>query len=317
MGVAGMANNGGCVAWVGCWSEGMRASRFVSASLGMWVGVVSWGQVAPPPPGPPPPTPEFVPPPPPPPTPTAPVEIRTPDPDPAFESLVEREADGSLRRIVDMSVEEAALSRNTRIRTEEQRAQVEAYLMERRARLEKVVIENLDLLARIDDGELETIDFANRDETARARAIVEPLYVKPSAVLELKARGVIDDLTARFNTQTIEREYRAALLEEEKRRAGDDNNAQAKVMFRALMRQGYDEAMVTRRRLLLEAADRIETVARGASGELGSALASARSKLAGLSDRDAQYRVMLDTLRSLPIERQRELLRRVIETRGG
>jgi hypothetical protein len=245
------------------------------------------------------------------------VEVRPADPDPAFESLVERNADGSLRRITDETVEEAALRRNTRIRTEEQRAQIESYLAERRARLEKVVIENLDLLARVDDGELDAINFANRDETARARAIVEPLYVKPSAVMELKARGVIDDLTARFNTQTIEREYRAALLEEERARAGDDPTAQAKVMFRALMRQGYDEAMVTRRRLLLEAADRIEAVSRGLSGESAAALASARAKLAGVSDRDAQYRIMLDTLRSLPVEQQKQLLRRVIESRGG
>ncbi|MBM4108908.1 MAG: hypothetical protein FJ255_08900 [Phycisphaerae bacterium] len=243
------------------------------------------------------------------------VEVKPVEPDPAFESLVEREGDGRLKRITDRTVEEAALARNTRIKTEEQRAQIQAYLAERRERLEKVVIDNLDLLARIDGGELDNINFANRDETSLARALVEPLYVRPSAVLELKSRGVIDDPTARFNTQTIEREYRAAVLEDEKKQAGPDSGEQSKVMFRALMRQGYDEAMVTRRRLLLEAADRIDKVSQGLSGELATAVAAARGKLNGLSDREAQFGVILEMLRALPLEQQKQLLQRVVESR--
>lgn len=294
----------------------MRTACVLSAGLLMGLAGTAWAQVAPPPPGPLPVEPEFVPPPPPPPpSPVQPVEVKPVEPDPAYESLVERNADGSLKRIVDVTLEEAALARNTRIKTEEQREQVQAYLAERRGRLEKVVIENLDLIARIDKGELDSINFANRDETSRARALVEPLYLRPSAVIDLKTRGVIDDLAARFNTQTIEREYRAALLDDEKKQAGSDSIEQSKVMFRALMRQGYDEAMVTRRRLLLEAADRIDAVAKGLSGDAATALSGARAKLTGLSDRDAQFKVMLAALGSLPIEQQKQVLQNVVESR--
>lgn len=272
------------------------------------------GQVAPPPGPAPAPTPAFDPPPPAPPEPQfEPVEVKPVEPDPAYEPIVRRDDAGKLIPIVDRSVEEAALEANTRIKTQEQRDQVSAFLAERRARAERVLIDNLDVVAKIDAGELDNLDIGNKEQMAKAQAIATAVYMKRAAAVELRDNGVIDDPTLRFNRK-IEAEYRSAINAQMLESVGQDQTARARAQLGALMRQGSEEVMIARRRLLLEAAERLDAVASGLSGEASGKLSALRGSLP--ADAEARHQALLGVVRGLSLEDQKAFFEKVISTRG-
>jgi hypothetical protein len=272
------------------------------------------GQVAPPPGPAPAPTPSFDPPPPAPPEPQfEPVEVKPAEPDPAYDPIVKRDAAGALIPIVDRSVEEAALAANTRIKTDEQRAQVEEFLAERRRRAERVLIENLDVVAKIDAGGLDSLDMGNKEQMGQAQAIANAVYLRKSAAAELRDTGVIDDPTLRFNNKIVS-EYRTAANEEMLKAIGDDATARARAQFAALMRQGSEEVMLARRRLLLEAADRMDLVLAGLPGDAVSKLGSLKGALP--ADPQQRYTTLRDAVKALPTEAQKAFFEKVLATRG-
>jgi len=174
---------------------------------------VAEGQVAPPPPPAPPRTPEYVPPPPPPvlppsERPTRNPRLERPAPDPVdtmpFESLIQRDADGRVLPLAE-PLELAAL-RKCALVSEDDWANLNIALAERRARVNKSVVDNLDLVLGIEGGLIETVDVMKLEQLKSVSESVRALTPQP-LLDELQKRQLLNAQQLKL-TRRIADEYR-------------------------------------------------------------------------------------------------------------
>ncbi len=145
----------------------------------------------PPPPAPPPTTPPPV---------TPKRAVKEPIPDLPWKEW-ERESSGAVLPIGE-PLELAALRRNPYV-APEMMSKIEAYLPERLQSMRRIVIDNLDLVEKIDDGIFEKTQFMGADAKTNIGELVKvtkPLQITGMA-LDLKNKGIIDDKAMGYNSK--------------------------------------------------------------------------------------------------------------------
>lgn len=200
------------------------ASRLVGCSIALNLVLIAGtasAQIAPPPGEAPPPTPEYVPQPE---APKAPAALPTPNPAPVrrepntqvnyaedmraaetiiFDTIVKRTPDG---RIVPLSepVEYVVIRENPLLKDAPvTQARIEPVLRERRAKIENLVIENFDIMNRLEAGAIENLDLSDRARLGELSAMVKPFTELGTLNSELRRQRIIGKVPSGVSQRMI------------------------------------------------------------------------------------------------------------------
>ena len=182
---------------------------------------------------------------------------REPIPDMPFKEW-EKGASGVLVPLTE-PLELAALRRNPLV-TPDVMAKIDAFFPERRKSMERIVIENLDLVERIDQGLFEKTDFNDKASVGQVVSTTKPLTT-PSLASDLKNRQIIDDKTFGLNSR-ITTAYTKAGMPPRKEGASPDELKKATMQsMGAIYKQGFLEHLWTYNELIAAAwrADAVKT----------------------------------------------------------
>lgn len=268
-----------------------------------------------PPPAPPPPPPRAATPP----RNNRPKPVDIPLPDLAFKSLVVKDAAGKVT-ILSEPVDIAALKANPMV-TDEERAKMAAYLAERKSAFEKVVIENLEILDQIENGLLETTDWASRDSFSPVVQATKPL-MPPNApkplTVELEQRQMMNIQQKAFNAK-IAKEYRDAVaLPRPAAGASEDEvkDHQRRVIASA-MRDALDESIQTYHALMNEAAGHVTQIlpTLGLDAAVAAEATGHANTMLKASDDAAKTQAMRQLIRSLPADKRKALFEKSLAMR--
>ena len=302
----------------------MNARTLVLAAAGaLFVpGAAALAQIAPPPAEAPPPTELYKRPPVLVPKDTPPAEstgAKQDLPNLPYESLVKKDSSGKIIRLTQPATW-AACRHNPTI-TKEDWVKVEPVMTERKTECETIVVKNLDLVEKVEAGELDKMEGEPRAVIKNIREVFQPL--KPSGgnfCAKLGKDGTLTDVQSRFS-QKIESEYNSAIRAE--LRAGmkpkDDPNKIGSIdIVRFMFLETIDETLWTYRMLVDEASRSLERTlpAMNWSAETLAKIEPERKALAASADataRTAQMRALLD---KLTLQERRALLAKTIETRA-
>ncbi|MDX2148275.1 MAG: hypothetical protein SFZ23_12205 [Planctomycetota bacterium] len=274
----------------------------------------------PPPPPPPPPPGEQAPPPPP------PVE---PLPEIDYKALVKYDAQGKLIPLT-RPVYEAAIMNNPTIdeaKLEELKPIIEA----RRARYERIAIDNLDFINEIDDGlfnELNLVSGGDRTKLADLTKRLKALAGSGTLTSELKQLKVLsniqlrttDKLANEFVQANSTRKADAAKADDDEAEKSPEDEKAAKQAaaasnMRSLHYQIVEEALHARRNLVMRVAANLDSVSgkAGLAGPSAATLKSVGAKLGSLND-EQRFVAVRDAMRKLTIDEQRAVLNAAAET---
>eukprot|EP00913_Durusdinium_trenchii_P005858 g5470.t1 len=209
-------------------------------------------------------------------------------PVPRHDPLAKVGEDGYIIRLDRLS-DEVALERNPFIGASKNEG-INELRVERLARMERQVIENIDLLLELDKGLVEEIRLADIDGMQRVAQMIQPLIADPSLSHELKERGMLTRIQSEA-TNGIVRQYQSAINEELKERYADEHLDH---FMRFIMTESIKEARLAHTRLLEEGAGKIAELQASLAGAASDALQSVtnaqqlRSALAGLPLEDHQ-----------------------------
>lgn len=294
----------------------MQHTRATAAILGLMMAGMAEAQIAPAPPPAPIPTPEWAPPPPPPPPPDKVVTPAVVLPDLPYTSLVKKDASERLVRLT-LPAEWAALDQNPLIKDDkETQERIAGALAERRADFEKRVMDNLDLVQKLDEGLVEQLDLSDRKKMTEIMETTKPLVSRLPLGKDLRDRGLLSPEQEGFNKK-IEREYTKALQEQNAKEFENNKPELAAQVFKLAINQGLAESMWARRRLLLEAAPNIDSLL----GQLGLSAAE-RDRVAPIVARvkkatadDARFEAMRELTNALTVAQRRDVLTRTVAAR--
>lgn len=265
---------------------GIRSTT-LAAMCGLVLSSIAAAQfVTPPPPSNPTPENEIPKAPVPPPPPAPPTEATMPPPRPVKATKAplpdvkwkEWETTNGKAVALTEPLELAALRRNPLI-TADQLTKIEAFLPDRRRSMERVVVENLDLVERIDGGLFETANFSDRADVTKVVETTKPLQV-PSLATDLKNRQIIDDQAFGINSR-ITTAYTKLSVEPKKEGATAEEQKTATMAYmRAIYKQNFIEHLQVYHALLKQSAK-----ATGVDEKLDDAAkhAAVREKLAKMS----------------------------------
>ncbi|HZW11234.1 MAG TPA: hypothetical protein VFF69_15130 [Phycisphaerales bacterium] len=296
----------------------MGKSRMLTACL-VSAGVVipSLAQVAPPPPGKPEPTPEFRPPPPPPPR--RPVNRPVAAPPVDFEPISRRDDAGKIVRISE-PVEYVAMSHNPLIDVA-LLAKMAPYLYERRQRVESHVIENLDAIAGVEQGVIESTRMSDEENlratTGRLMALTSTPDLKQFLSLELMEDGVIPPAVGAL-TQKIMESYQKDLTTEAMAAPVEEGGASPiDQMMHAVVRMSLSEFEYFYRELMMDTADHFGAVLPelGLDAETSAKVKPLADRLAAENDLDARASLIREIFAAMPEAARERAMRLAIERR--
>lgn len=235
----------------------------------------------------PPPPPVSVPPPAPPPVRAKPVREEIPN-------LPWKEWDKDDKGVVkpiDEPLDLAALRRNPYV-SPEMMSKIEAYLPERRASMQRIIIENLDLVEKIDDVfERVNLGAGNRESVGEVVRVTKPLQTTSLAV-DLKNRGIIDEKAMGFNAR-ITTAYNKAVVPPVKEDATkEEKSKRTQDALRTVYKSALNEHQWTYVDLLNKAVKDVPGAAPGAT----------RAETAKNVEK---------ALAAMPLEQRKDLLRKV------
>ncbi len=209
-------------------------------------------------------------------------------PVPRHDPLAEVGEDGYIVRLDRLS-DEVALERNPFIGGTKNQG-INELRIERLARMERQVIENIDLLIELDKGLVEEIRLADIDGMQRVAQMIQPLIADPSLSHELKERGMLTRIQSEA-TNGIVRQYQSAINAELKERYPDEHLDH---FMRFIMTESIKEARLAHTSLLEEGAGKIADLQSNLSGGASDAIQGVtsaeqlRTALAGLPLEDHQ-----------------------------
>lgn len=313
----------------------MKPLREMSVVLGLMLAAgLAQGQIAPPPPAPPVANPPYAPT-----APTAPPAPAAPKPraSPAqqeaaqaaedqkkaaevrFESIAVLDENGNIKPLPE-PVEWYALKHNPVVKPI-RLAMCEEAMRERRARIERLIIDNIDLITRLDSGLLDALDMTDKSRIAEIVQLVKPFQSQGTLTSELKKKKLLEGVQAAVNTRMVT-EYTNKKTSVERVKAGltakadradpkpDPGDPAAAtavdVMARVMLQMGLDESTVFYRQLLLETGPRLE--------KLGVDAADVKRFTDAQTEQDKLVAVKR-ALEPLALDQQRDLLRRSLELR--
>lgn len=212
----------------------------------------------------------------------------------------------------------AALRRNPMVKPEEIAA-AEKYLGERRASFERLVIDSLDLIDKVEGGLFENADFAKKDAFNALIDATKPLRAPaaPASLTdELKKRGLLTAEQAAFSAKIV-KEYHQATLPP----ASPDVPApvHAKKSLAIIYKRGVAEPLFVHRQLQIETSRGLSATipALGLDKKKADALLAKAKSLKPASNDDARLAVMAEISKDLTIDQRKELFRKTIANRSG
>lgn len=237
-------------------------------------------------------------------------------PDLPYESLIVRDAGGRLIPVRgDPHV--LALSRNPLL-DDSSVQRFQAAIAERRLRVDRLVIDNLDLVQRALDGEIARADLSDRESIAAVVAIVQPFMEIGHLTNDLNAQQLLTDQQYGFNWKIV-REYEQAM--------------QMQVMSDANANPDGPSEMTAATRLigknfLLEPLEEFENMLREAAGRIDQAMAGIelsatttglavplRERIREQRQREAGIAAMRELFALMNLDQKRMLLENVVATR--
>jgi len=199
----------------------------------------------------------------------------------------EKDASGNLLPLSE-PLELAALRRNPLV-TPDTMMKIEAYVPDRRKSMERVVIENLDLVERIDQGLFEQANFNDKKSVGEVVSITKPLTT-PSFASELKNRQIIDDKAFGLNSRITTAYTKASMPTKKDGMSPDEVKKATMQSMGAIYKQGFVEHVWTYNELIDAASKQLPGVK--ADAPKAERLAAAKAAMAKMSldDRKAALR---------------------------
>lgn len=233
-----------------------------------------------------------------------------------YESLVKKDAQGKVIRLTE-PVTWAACRRNPTI-TKEDWAKLEPVFRERRAECENIAVKNLDLMEKVEAGEIERIEGDAKTIVQTIRSLFAPL--RPSGgdfCSKLGKEGTLTEVQSAFS-QKIEGEYNAAVRAE--LRAGmkpkqDASQIGSIDIVRHMFYEQIDETIWCYRELLAEAAGAMDRALPKVSPGIAAKVSAEQRALAAATDAAARPQLLRALLDKLDLQERRALLSAVIESR--
>jgi len=233
------------------------------------------------------------PPPPPPPSAAAPAApkiqqakpVKEPIPNLPFKEW-EKDASGAMVPLNE-PLELAALRRNPLV-TADTMAKIEAYVPDRRKAMERIVIENLDLVERIDGGLFEQTNFNDKAQVGQVVATTKPLTT-PSFATELKNRQIIDDKAFGVNSRITTAYTKAGMPAKKEGASAEELKKATMASMGAIYKQGFLEHLWTYGELLDAASKDMGGKADASKADRVAAAKAAMSKMS-LDERKAALR---------------------------
>lgn len=173
-------------------------------------------------------------------------------PVPRHDPLAKLGEDGYIIRLERLT-DEVALERNPYI-GETKNQPINDLRVERRARMERQVIENLDLFVELETGLIDTIRLSDIEGMQKVAQMIQPLIADPTLAHELREQGILTRIQAE-STSGIVRQYQTAINEELKQRFPDEHLDQ---FMRFIMHESMKEARLAYLALLEEGASKID-----------------------------------------------------------
>lgn len=248
---------------------------------------------------------------------TNPRPVKAVEPPPAYKSLVERDSQGNLIPLKE-PVDIAALRQNPLIDAETM-AKVEPYLAERRAKLEQIVVENLNVIDQIQGGALNNISLGDQEGLNKVRALIKPLMAPnaPKALMdELRARSVVNQRQADLN-KTIASEYARATMPKSEANANPDQKKDLiNDMMSHTLRQSVSESLFVHRELVMEAGAKMSDLL-PSLGLAADVVDKAKAAMPKGGDSEAHFKGYSNAMAQLPLEKRQELLKALIAARAS
>ncbi|MBX3379934.1 MAG: hypothetical protein KF805_07550 [Phycisphaeraceae bacterium] len=154
----------------------------------------------------------------------------------------ERDGSGHVIKL-DRPLQWAAIERNKTI-TPATRQQIEAFIEQRRAKVELAVLENIEKVRQLDSGILETFSMSERENLQQVLADTKPFTALGQFATELKKADLFTANNVQQH-QIIVDDYRRLMLDDMKRdasAAGEETNGSSNFVARAMFLTMADEA---------------------------------------------------------------------------
>lgn len=233
-------------------------------------------------------------------------------PDLPYDSLVEHDDEGYIVRH-ERPVHLMALERNPTI-GEQVMEEAQPVIEQRMARMERLVIENVDLMLMIEDGVLERASFAEQGGLRELTELVRPFQEQGNITEELEREGVLTEMQSVFNSR-IAREYESAVTREIREGGGrDTDSSPLDLVTRFVLTQVSQEARWVFGKLLEDAAANITHIA-GRIDLNSDEAAALRQAEQRLNANENPRHVMVDLLNELSDSAQQQLLELTVEMR--
>ncbi|MBX3382863.1 MAG: hypothetical protein KF864_05080 [Phycisphaeraceae bacterium] len=157
----------------------------------------------------------------------------------------------------------ASLRRNPYV-TPDMMSKIEAYLPMRKQSIRRVVIENLDLIERVDKGLFEQADFTKRESVSQVVQTTRPLNTV-SLVNDLKNRQIIDERAHAFNGRIVNAYSRGVIGPAPADATDEDRAARTNLAIGVIYKSAVNEQLWTYNDLVLDAAKEFPQIKAGAS----------------------------------------------------
>lgn len=231
--------------------------------------------------------------------------------------IVNKGPDGKVIRLT-RPIQEVALECNAAI-DDATRETITAYLPHRRAEIDRIVVENIDIVERIDSGELERLEHRDAREMIRQLSeLTKPLRAEKDFSVLLKDNGYITLEMYRY-TQQIMQQYAVAVRNEMMEALPKDATSEQKALTLGVtsFKDRIDEALLAYPKILVEAAGSLDKTLPAVKLDdvVRKSAEAAAKEVAAASDAPSKEAGMRKLLALLPIEQRRELLRKTLELR--
>lgn len=239
-------------------------------------------------------------------------------PDLPYESLVRRDSVG---RVIPLkrSQHMAALESNPLL-DDSSVERFQGVIAERRARMERAVIDNVDLVEQIRGGVIERADVGSPETLRAMLAVVGPFQQLGHLTDDLRAQRYFSDDQFAWNWKIV-LEYEEAMRRDIMERAAADTSPDApnplSLVTRYVMGDYLREPMEAYEGLLLEGVGRLDEVMRGieVSAEQRGAVSASAAAVRGAGDDAARLNAAHGLMDALTVDQRRRWLENVIETR--
>ena len=236
-----------------------------------------------------------------------------------FDPITRRDTSGAIIRITE-PVEFIAMSHNPLLDLHKL-AKIAPQFSARRRKIEKLIIDNIDTLTAVENGLIETIRMADethlRDTTSKIMPLTTQYNLGPTLTADLVNQKLLDRPTAAV-TQKIIQKYQQDLIDEAlASKNSDDGSTPIDRMMHVTLRQSLSEFEYYYKKLMLEAADQLPLVLPELDlpADQAAAIQPLVATLKNEDDIDVRARLIREIFAKLPLDTQKEILRKTVDLR--